>query len=69
MRSIGPPGRTRSSGAAFAIDERDVYERHYLNEDGVPIPIELDAVLPKFRTQSGAKDRVARALTSQLQAR
>ena len=51
---LGPDRLSRSS----PIDEHDFFERRYLDEDGIPIPIELevvltdltDDVLTKFRT-------------------
>ena len=51
---LGPDRLSRRS----PIDEHDFFERRYLDEDGVPIPIELevvltdltDAVLTRFRT-------------------
>ena len=51
---LGPDRLSRRS----PIDEHDFFERRYLGEDGVPIPIELevvltdltDAVLTRFRT-------------------
>ena len=51
---LGPDRLSRRS----PIDEHDFFERRYLDEDGVPIPIEMevvltdltDAVLTRFRT-------------------
>ena len=51
---LGPDRLSRRS----PIDEHDFFERRYLDDDGVPIPIELevvltdltDAVLTRFRT-------------------
>ena len=51
---LGPDRRSRRS----PIDEHDFFERRYLDEDGVPIPIEMevvltdltDDVLTRFRT-------------------
>ena len=43
---LGPDRLSRRS----PIDEHDFFERRYLDEDGVPIPIQLEVVLTRFRT-------------------